>query len=155
MQDHNIHSQKAPYRGLFIMLLAHFLIMFAVMYTMVDSWSNVIVNINQLYMTMMMVTPMTIGMLLFMSSMYPNKKINLFLHVFSVILFLMFLYFMRDQTFVGNKQFLKSMIPHHAGAILMCEEANLSDPEIINFCDEIIETQENEIARMKEMLKRF
>lgn len=29
------------------------------------------------------------------------------------------------------------------------------DPEIIAFCDAIIKTQNDEISRMKEMLKRF
>jgi uncharacterized protein (DUF305 family) len=31
---------------------------------------------------------------------------------------------------VGDKQFLRSMIPHHAGAILMCEKASIKDAEI-------------------------
>lgn len=149
------HDQKSAYMGLFIMLVAHFVVMFGVMYTMVDSWENVVINLNQFYMTMMMVTPMTIGMLLFMSSMYRNKKINLLLYVSSTVLFIAFFYFMREQTFVGNEQFLKSMIPHHAGAILMCEEATLTDPDIITFCDGIIKAQEEEISIMKEMLKKY
>jgi uncharacterized protein (DUF305 family) len=32
------------------------------------------------------------------------------------------------------------MIPHHSGAILMCEQSNLTDPEIISLCDEIVQT---------------
>lgn len=148
-------NKKSPYMGLLLMLVFHFIIMFAVMYTMVDRWEDVIINLNQFYMTVMMVLPMTSGMLFFMSSMYPNQKLNYFLHAVTVILFFVFLYFMRAQTFVGEKQFLKSMIPHHSGAILMCEKASLSDPEIIEFCKAIIQTQEKEISEMKDMLKRF
>ena len=154
METHS-HHQKSPYRGLFIMLIAHFVVMFGVMYTMVDSWKNVVINLNQFYMTMMMVTPMTIGMLLFMSSMYKNKKLNFLLHLGSLLLFVLFFYFMRAQTFIGDKQFLKSMIPHHAGAILMCEKAKLTDSEIIAFCDEIVKTQENEISVMRALLKKL
>lgn len=153
--DTHSHHQKSPYKGLLIMLIAHFVVMFGVMYTMVDSLENVVINLNQFYMTMMMVTPMTIGMLLFMSSMYENKKLNLFLHLGSILLFALFFYFMRAQTFIGDKQFLKSMIPHHSGAILMCEKAKLTDPEIISFCDEIVKTQENEISVMRDMLKKL
>lgn len=137
------------------MLVSHFVIMFAVMYTMVDKWENIFINLNQFYMTMMMVLPMTMGMLLFMKSMYQNKKLNLMLHASSFVLFAVFLYFMRVQSFVGNEQFLKSMIPHHAGAVLMCNKAQLSDPEIISFCETVVKTQKEEIATMKEILKKY
>lgn len=148
-------STKSPYVALFIMLIFHFIIMFGVMYTMVDKWDNVVINLNQFYMTMMMVLPMAVGMILFMSSMYANKRLNLIIHLTSTILFFVFFYFMRNQTFVGDKQFLKSMIPHHSGAILMCEKAKLTDPKIKRFCEDIIKAQKAEIATMKEMLRRY
>ena len=45
---------------------------------------------------------------------------------------------MRDQVLVGDRQFLRSMIPHHSGAILMCEQRRISaDPEI-SLCQNII-----------------
>lgn len=108
----NHHYRKMPQ-----MLFAHFIVMFAVMYTMVNSLADVYINLNQFYMTMMMVLPMALFMPLMMSSMYPNKKINLIIYLSSIVGFLIFYAFMRGQTFVGDKQFLKSMIPHHSGAI--------------------------------------
>lgn len=54
--------------------------------------------------------------------------------------------------FVGNDQFLRSMIPHHSHAILVCEEASIIDPEIEELCDQIIASQEEEIDIMKRML---
>jgi uncharacterized protein (DUF305 family) len=44
------------------------------------------------------------------------------------------------------------MVPHHAGAILMCKEAELRDPRIRDLCAGIIKSQESEIAEMKELL---
>lgn len=44
------------------------------------------------------------------------------------------------------------MIPHHAGAILMCEEARLQNPEIRKLCESIISGQQAEIAQMKALL---
>jgi hypothetical protein len=129
--------------------------MFAVMYTMVEVRDDMILNLNQFYMTMMMVLPMTIGMLLLMPSMYPNKKLNSLLYGLSTLLFLFFFYFMRSQTFIDDRQFLKSMIPHHSGALLMCKKANLTDPEVIKFCKGVIETQDQEIKIMKQMLERL
>lgn len=148
------HNQR-PYFGLFLMLVSHFVIMFAVMYTMVDQWKDVFINLNQFYMTMMMVLPMTLGMLIFMKSMYPDKRLNFLISGISIIGFVAFFYFMRAQSFVGNEQFLKSMIPHHSGAILMCENAQITDPKIIKFCEVIIKTQKDEIATMEEMLKQY
>lgn len=46
------------------------------------------------------------------------------------------------------------MIPHHSGAVLMCKEATISDPEIKALCVGIIQSQEAEIAQMKALLER-
>jgi uncharacterized protein (DUF305 family) len=46
------------------------------------------------------------------------------------------------------------MIPHHAGAILMCNEAQLTDPEVKRLCEGIVASQEREIAQMKAKLRR-
>jgi hypothetical protein len=49
----------------------------------------------------------------------------------------------------------KPMIPHHSSAILMCREASLSDPGIVDLCRRIIANQESEIAEMKEKLGKL
>ncbi|MBI5354011.1 MAG: DUF305 domain-containing protein [Chloroflexi bacterium] len=64
-----------------------------------------------------------------------------------------FFVFIRQQSAVSDKQFLKSMIPHHASAILMCEKANLQDPEIKDLCQSIISGQQAEIDQMKAKLQ--
>lgn len=88
-----------------------------------------------------------------MSSMYMNKKINLAIISASAIMLIVFFLFIRQQTAVGDKEFLKSMIPHHAGAILMCEGANITDPEIKELCKAIRSSQQQEIDQMKAKLK--
>jgi uncharacterized protein (DUF305 family) len=69
-----------------------------------------------------------------------------------VIAALAFWFLIRQQTGITDRQFLKSMIPHHAGAILMCEQSKSRDPEIQQLCSEIISSQRAEIAQMKAML---
>lgn len=44
------------------------------------------------------------------------------------------------------------MIPHHAGAILMCEQASLQDERIRSLCGQIIKSQREEIAEMQALL---
>jgi uncharacterized protein (DUF305 family) len=71
------------------------------------------------------------------------------------VAFLVFFICMRTQAIVGDTQFLRSMIPHHSGAVLMCEKANISDPEIAELCGQIVESQKKEINQMKRILERL
>jgi uncharacterized protein (DUF305 family) len=64
----------------------------------------------------------------------------------------MFWLFIRDQTAITDKQFLRSMIPHHAGAILMCEEAAIRNRKIKELCAAIVSSQQPEIDQMKAIL---
>ena len=43
---------------------------------------------------------------------------------------------------------------HHSGAILMCREANITDPEIKTLCQTIMEGQKQEINQMQAILNR-
>jgi uncharacterized protein (DUF305 family) len=47
------------------------------------------------------------------------------------------------------------MIPHHSGAVLMCERAQVRDPEIKQLCGDIIRSQAQEIDQMKAIMKRL
>jgi hypothetical protein len=60
----------------------------------------------------------------------------------------------RQQALISDRQFLRSMIPHHAGAVLMCGEAPIEDPEIKELCKTIISGQQAEIAQMKAKLEQ-
>ena len=47
------------------------------------------------------------------------------------------------------------MIPHHAGAILMCEQAAIEDAEIKDLCGAIVSSQQAEIDQMKAKLSEL
>jgi uncharacterized protein (DUF305 family) len=61
----------------------------------------------------------------------------------------------RQQLAVADEQFLKSMIPHHASAVLMCQQAPVQDSEITSLCPNIVQSQQSEIAQMKAILSRL
>jgi len=61
----------------------------------------------------------------------------------------------RAQAVIDDRQFIASMIPHHSGAILMCREASLSDPELVTLCGEITQAQREEIDQMERIAARL
>ena len=46
------------------------------------------------------------------------------------------------------------MIPHHAGAILMCEQSPIQQPEVKALCKSIVSGQRSEIEQMKALLSK-
>lgn len=147
-------NHKQMYTRFAIMIALSFVAMYAFMYAMVDVFANVIPNYNQFYMAGLMTAPMIVLEMALMWMMYPNKKLNVGIIVAGVLFGLLCWIGIRQQVAIGDEQFLKSMIPHHAGAILMCNEAKLSDPEIKKLCANIISGQNAEIEQMKALLNK-
>lgn len=140
------------YRNLFFMGILSFISMYILMYIMVDSYSNVYPNLNQFYMAGIMTVPMLIIELFLMGSMYNDKRLNTTITLGSLAIFVALIFFVRKQTAIHDKEFLKSMIPHHAAALLMCRNSHLQDPEIKSLCKNISITQQSEIDFMKAKL---
>ncbi len=148
-------DHKQHYVRFGIMVVLSFIAMYIFMCAMVNVFSNAIPNFNQFYMAGLMTAPMVIFELLLMGMMYPNKKLNTGIIVVSILALIFFWFGIRQQIGIDDEQFLKSMIPHHSGAILMCEKANITNPEIQQLCQQIITSQQEEIDQMKEILNRI
>jgi len=140
------------YSTLLGMTFFSFIFMYLLMYSMVDSTANIYFNLNQFYMAGIMTIPMVLIELFLMRSMYTNRKLNKIIAFISLAAFILLVILLRTQTAIGNKEFLKSMIPHHAGALLMCQKAQLSDPELKQLCTTILTSQQSEINFMKSKL---
>lgn len=130
-------------------------VMYLVMFVMIDSVAHFYNNLNMFYMTLMMVAPMVALMVLAMKHMFPSKTLNALVVLGALIIFFGAFALVRTQTTIGDRGFLRSMIPHHSGAILMCREAILTDPEIKKLCEEIIRSQQREIDQMRSILARL
>ena len=143
------------YKMLGLNLAISLIIMYIVMFTMIWDADDFVNNVNMFYMALTMATPMGILMLLMMRMMYPDQRLNLMLYAVFALLFILGFWGTRAQWLVGDRQFVRAMIPHHSGAILMCNRASLQDAELRDLCfkpDGIVESQKREIAQMKAFL---
>lgn len=143
------------YKKFALTLSINAVLMFFITYAMIDTIDHFYANINRGYMALMMVAPMAMVMLFVMRGMYQNAKLKAILYIVFAGMFIVSFALARSQTPVDNTQFLRSMIPHHSSAILMCEQSSITDPEIIELCGEIVQTQKDEIAQMKAILERL
>lgn len=144
-----------PYTSLAVQTLVSGVIMYLVMFVMIDGLSSFYNNLNMVYMTLMMVAPMVVLMLVAMKHMFPNKAANRTILAISAVAFLGSFALIRTQTTIGDRAFLRSMIPHHSGAILMCQQASVRDPEVKALCRNIISSQRQEIDQMELILRRM
>ena len=118
------------------------------MNSFVNSKSDIRVNMNDFYMGLMMAGVM----FLLMGVYYRSKKLIVVGVVITVIIFIC----IRRQIFIGEKEYLESMIPHHSMAVLMTkrlkEKGEIKKQELRELMKNIKNTQEKEIELMKKLL---
>jgi hypothetical protein len=143
------HSMTEP-KDLLIMMIIMFISgLLSSMNVWVDKFSDIRFHMNDIYMALLMCG----WCLIFMGIYYINPYILLI----GIIITMIILYFIRNQVFIGEEQYIQGMIPHHSMAILMSKQLikklynnsiNLT-PEINELSNNIIKTQEDEISYMK------
>lgn len=149
---------RKHYGMLVLNVLISAVIMYVVMFSMIWSTDAFVNNVNFAYMAVLMAMPMGVLMLIMMGPRCPDRRLNAGLHATFIVLFLLAFYATRDQSLVGDRQFLRSMIPHHSGALTMCRRADLRDPQVRELCfgpNGIVESQTREIEEMEHMLARL
>lgn len=154
MHEHH-SSHGRPYLLFWINMALGLAVMYLVMFSMIDGWGDFRNNLNMLYMAVTMWAPMGIFMLLTMPGMFPNRRANVGLCILFAALTAGSFLATRAQTFIDDRQFIASMIPHHSGAILMCREASLSDSELAALCQDIERAQREEIELMQRIAARL
>ena len=154
-RHHENHGAGRPYLMFWINMALGLIVMYVVMFSMIDGFQDFRNNLNMFYMAVTMWAPMGIFMLATMPGMFPRKGLNITLYAVFLVLTIASFAATRSQTLIGDGQFIDSMIPHHSGAILMCREADLRDAELLTLCEEIIAAQRSEIEQMETIKARL
>jgi len=155
MENEQMAMKTHSYKTFAFTMVVSFLVMYAVMFLNVFDTDDIYISATRFYMALLMVSPMAFIMLIGMKAMYKNKRLNRVIVIFALIVFILSFCGLRHQTFIGDVQYMKAMIPHHSSAILTSTNADIKDPEVRKLADGIIESQKKEMAEMKAILKRM
>jgi len=137
------------------MIVTGMVIMYAVMFVGSWEWSHIRFSESRVFMALTMGGAMTLVMLGWMLNMYGDMRLNVAIIALGLLLLIGGAFLDRSQTTVQDTGFMSSMIPHHSGAILMCREAKLADPELLRLCGEIVKAQRAEIEQMEVIAARL
>lgn len=144
-----------PYARFALTLLASLGAMFVISLEQVRSTDHFYLNLSNFYISLTGVGAMGLIMFGSMRGMFPDARKSLMTVGVLVVVLVGGFLLARTETFVGDRAFLESMIPHHSRAVLVCQEATLADPEVIALCDQIIRAQLDEIEQMEQILERY
>lgn len=137
------------------MIVTSTVVMFGLMYLNTYAVDHIYFSETRAYMALYMGGAMAVVMLLFMLSMYDNKRVNVAILVISGLLFVAGVWLVRSQATIADVAWMKAMIPHHSIAILTSERARISDPRVRKLADGIIEAQRREIAEMQSLIQEL
>ncbi|SMC79729.1 protein of unknown function [Fulvimarina manganoxydans] len=134
------------------MIATSTVVMLGLMYLNTYLFEHVFYSETRVYMAIMMGGVMAFIMLGFMLSMYSSRTINVLIFVGSVLVAGFALWLVRSQVTVGDRSYMKAMIPHHSIAIMTSSRANIEDSRVRKLADEIIYAQDKEIAEMRYLI---
>lgn len=154
---HDAHpsSHKGSYGRFLAMIATSTIVMYGLMYLNTFAFDHVFFSQTRMWMALYMGAVMTVIMLGFMLGMYTDRRKNLTIMAGAGLAFAVGLGLVRSQSTVDDVAWMKAMIPHHSIAILTSSRAQLSDPQVRALADEIIKTQEEEIAEMKRFIAQI
>lgn len=134
------------------MIATSVVIMFFLMYQLVYSADHATFSLNRLMASLVMGCVMTVVMLGFMWKMYAGTATKIAVLGVAALAGAGLLAMNRAQTLIDDVRFMKSMIPHHSIAINNARKAAIDDPRVRDLADQIIESQQREIAEMKALI---
>jgi uncharacterized protein (DUF305 family) len=126
--------------------------MFGLMYLNTYALEHVFWSETRAWMALLMGSAMAVIMLGFMVGMHKKRTVNLAILGGAIGTFAAALWIVRSQATVDDLDYMKAMIPHHSIAIMTSTGARISDPRVRKLADEIVESQEREIAEMKYLM---
>ena len=138
-----------------IMFVINYLISYFIMSNiMIDRFDHINHNLNKMYMGLFMASLMGLTELWVM-----GRSMSSFLtyNMIFVVIVLVSVYAIREQTMISDNQYLRSMIEHHSSALLMSKKVlpKSRSREVMKMANEMIDSQSQEIDRMSHLLRTF
>jgi uncharacterized protein (DUF305 family) len=142
----------SPYLRFFAMIAVSTVVMFGLMYLNTYALDHVFFSETRAWMALVMGAAMALVMLAFMTHMLDRKGWNVGIALASMLVFAVALWLVRSQATVDQVSYMRAMIPHHSIAVMTSSRADIRDPRVRKLADGIIESQEREIAEMKQLI---
>lgn len=121
---------------------------------MVNSTVDITNNLGKVYISIIMSLFMILLELMMHDHQYNVLSSNTYLIIGAILVLFVYLY--RNQVAINDKQYLEEMIEHHSMALLTSEQIlkKTDDYNVSKLAKNIIQTQEDEIKIMRELLER-
>ena len=139
--------------SLWFMMIGSFIIQLTVMsLIMTNSYNNITFSVGKFYLSAIMAFLMGLTEV----CMFDIHMRTISIQYYLVLIFLLvvFIYLYRNQLYIEDKDYLEEMIEHHSMALLTSEEIlqKTQSERLKKLAENIISTQENEIAYMKQLV---
>lgn len=152
MDDRSHRMTQMGWGRFAAMIATSTVIMFFLMYQLVYEWDHALFSMTRLISSLVMGCVMTALMLAFMWKMYRPHAAKIAVLAVACIAGVGLLSINRDQTVIGDTDFMQAMIPHHSIAINNARKADIRDPRVRYLADRITRDQVKEIAEMRMLL---
>ena len=135
------------------MIATSTLVMFALMYVHTYTWDHAYFSETRAWMALLMGAVMAFVMMGFMRGMYPSRFANASILVAAIVVSGVAAWAVRSQATVTGVDYMQAMVPHHSIALLTSQRARIADSRVRKLADEIIESQQKEIAEMAFLIR--
>jgi hypothetical protein len=143
------------FNPLIIMFLINSTLSYLVMSNiMIEDVKYVNHNLNKFYMSLFMASLMGLAELILMGDHLVPDGQAIYYSATLLILTLLSTFAIRQQFLINDNQFLKSMIEHHASALLMSKQALKSsqNSKVRQLANQITDSQSQEIQLMQSLI---
>ena len=148
-RDEDSGTSRKMYLRFAAMIATGMFVMYWTMFAGTYEWSHIQFSQSRLFMALVMGGTMGLVMLAWMMGMYRDTRANLVVVGLSILLIAGGVILDRTQATVGDRSFMRAMIPHHSLAITRSERFNVDDARVCDLAVEISEAQRREILEME------
>lgn len=148
-------TTSAGHRRLLLAVAANAVVAYLLTYALVDRVEHLHLTVRNVWPSLMLAAGTGLVTLLAMRERGGPWRRDVAVGVALLATLVGALVMGRAHTGIHNAEFLRAMIPLQSEAIHLCETARISAPDLLDFCDEVVEQREAEIWHLSRLLRRY